>query len=88
MYGSKLNLNEKTLEITGNTFPIKSNLKYWNCTYNPANKSWTLPESNKAEFISKFATETIEIKATETKKATNGLCPKCRSYCYGDCTAK
>jgi hypothetical protein len=26
-------------------------------------------------------------KAKKADKANNGICPKCKSYCYGDCQA-
>lgn len=88
LYGSILNLNEETSELTGKTFPVKNNLKYWGCTWNPTNKSWILPDSNKAEFIEKFAVKETKVEQTVKTHKHTGLCPICNSYCYGDCRSK
>lgn len=94
-------LNTETGKITGNTYGMKDVIKSdLYATWNAAEKCW---ESDKlAETVDEYKsylTRCYKLSAVEdpaTSKPAyrkdfmgkvNGLCPRCHTYCCGDCSA-
>ncbi len=88
--GNKLQLNGN--RISGDTFPIKDALKQY-CgahDWNKADKSWAVDLDKLNHYMSLANSLGLHIDTDPQPKATRsvyGLCPKCHTYCYGDCEA-
>jgi hypothetical protein len=93
MGGYKLQLNINTGLVTGKgTYECKDVLKSkWKATYDPKSKGWILKKEDISMFIEQHEDKNApaqEVKKVEkTSTYWDGLCPKCHSYCYGDCLA-
>jgi len=95
----KLTVKGKNVELNGNmmtgdTYPIKGYIReYLNGKWNAENKAWIVDIKQVEAMMSgkypviKVADESNGNTAAVETKAYNGLCPKCHTYCYGDCTA-
>lgn len=79
--------------ITGDTYPIKSWIKeYLNGKWDAEARGWRVDPKQVEAFTGKIygimpVSNTSEQAQATEEKAYNGLCPKCHTYCYGDCTA-
>ncbi len=94
-------LNTETGNITGSTYNMKEIIKAdLFATWNPAAKCWHSDKlAETIEEYKNYLTRCFDLKvyeeaATDTSKPSyrtafarkvNGLCPRCHTYCYGDC---
>lgn len=75
--------------LTGDTYPIKQWIKEYLCgKWDAERKGWIVDLGQ----IKMWTGTCIQIDETavETKRAErhiSELCPKCHTYCYGDCEA-
>ncbi|KKM08407.1 hypothetical protein SY88_23755 [Clostridiales bacterium PH28_bin88] len=92
----KLTVKGKRVELNGNkmsgdTYPIKGYIKeYLNGKWDADNKVWIVDGGQvEAMMTGQYPVIKLDTSTTEqvTEKAYNGLCPKCHTWCYGDCTA-
>jgi len=79
-------------EITGETYAARDFLKkQLRGTWNADRKSWTVNLDELAYWIEKHVVYVIEdqpeVAEVVSTKVNNGLCPRCGTYCYGDCQA-
>ena len=98
---NQITLNTETGKITGGTYPMRQTIKdTFHATWNAAEKCW---ESDKlAETIEdkrEYLTRVYKLSAVEETTASkpayreafaakvSGLCPRCHTYCCGDCMA-
>ena len=80
-------------EVTGNTFPAREWIKtHLAGKWNGERKSWAIDTEKFNRLLQMGAIfQDAEVTPVATKVAprvNNGLCPRCHTYCYGDCTAK
>ena len=96
-------LNTETGKITGNTYGMKDVIKSdLYATWNAAEKCWESDklaetiEEYKSYLTRCYKLAAIEDTAAEDNKPAyrkafasqvNGLCPRCHTYCCGDCSA-
>jgi len=88
--------DSKGMKLTGNilsgdTFPVKSYIKaYLGGKWNAEMKVWTVDAEKVMEITSTTGSALKIAAAAEpvatTRKVTS-LCPKCGTYCDGDCEA-
>lgn len=97
-------LNTETGKITGNTYGMKDVIKSdLYATWNAAEKCWESDKlAETVDEYKSYLTRCYKLKAIdetaaeESKPAyrkafadkVNGLCPRCHTYCCGDCTAR
>lgn len=95
-------LNTETGDITGSTYGMKDVIKSdLYATWNPAAKCWHSDKLTETiEEYKSYLTRCYNLKACEETTAdetkpnyraafgrkVNGLCPRCHTYCYGDCS--
>ena len=89
IWGHEVTLNTDTNELTGDTFKIKKEIKsMWSGKWNSENKSWVIDAER---FLLNSNVVECEKQVKEGSKATNKnqnkVCPKCGTYCFGDCEA-
>lgn len=87
---NKQNLYLSGNEITGDTFKMKDFIKgKLQGKWNADRKSWIVNLDEVKYWIEKGALTVHgeQEAAPATSKTNNGLCPRCGTYCYGDCTA-
>lgn len=91
VYGYKVTLDETTGIITGDTFKCKDTLKkVFDCKYDSNTKSWIIDLADIKRFLNHISVSidnTIESKPANKEAKSNGICPRCGTYCYGDCRA-
>jgi hypothetical protein len=92
MGGYKLTLDTQTRIITGKgTYECKDVLKSkWKCTFDLTSKGWVLKNNEDMQMfieMHQVKTENTPAPIPMPNSYRDGLCPKCGSYCYGDCTA-
>lgn len=96
-------LNTETGKITGNTYGMKDVIKSdLYASWNAAEKCWESDklaetiEEYKAYLTRCYKLSAVEDTAAEENKPAyrkafaakvNGLCPRCHTYCCGDCRA-
>ena len=96
-------LNTETGKITGDTYNMRNAIKSdLYATWNPAEKCWESDKlAETIEEYKSYLTRVYKLTAIEDttcednrpayRKAfaakVNGLCPRCHTYCGGDCTA-
>jgi len=76
-------------QISGNTFSVKDYIKsYLGGKWNGELKVWTIDTDKLNNLLNSrgacVSIDEIENVAMVTKN-TNGICPKCHTYCDGDC---
>lgn len=88
-------LDTETGNITGNTYPIKDDIKdTFKAKWNPSTKSWH--SDNLEEKIEEYRNWLVRVyKLEEVKEEAKAArkdvyvagkpCPKCGTYCYGEC---
>ena len=92
-----------TIAITGNTYPVKDQLKALGARWNPDKKAWMVEPAvaEQARALVASAGPKYQQAAPYSNKrrygndgeynrpayTQHGPCRKCGSYCYGDCTA-
>lgn len=80
-------------KMSGNTYPVKDYIKaYCGGKWDPTYKLWVVDTAKVQDLIAKRCIHVDDTPAQPTKRengtaTTNGWCNKCRSYCWGDCTA-
>ena len=97
---STITLDTATGNITGDTYQMQDVIKeeFPGATWNKAAKAWTVNNlAERIEEIRSYLTRCYrlsEVKADESPVTVrdavinriNGLCPRCHTYCYGDCS--
>jgi hypothetical protein len=75
-------------EITGDTYPVKQWIKtYLNGKWNADKKAWIV-DLGQVKTWTGTCIQIDNTPATETRTTSrhiSELCPKCHTYCYGDC---
>lgn len=99
--GKTITLDTETGMITGNTYDMKDVIKeeFPGATWDKVSKAWHADgmaariEDIKAYLTRCYnLTEVSEATAPTTareaviRRANNGICPRCGTYCYGDCS--
>ncbi|GAP11118.1 hypothetical protein BECAL_02303 [Bellilinea caldifistulae] len=82
--------------ITGDTYPVKSWIKeYLNGKWDADRRGWVVDPKQLERFLNKpygvMPDNTIAATPANINTHTRNdydLCPKCHTYCYGDCTAR
>lgn len=91
------------IAITGNTYPVKDQIKAMGGKWDAASKSWMVPD-DKAEqaraLVGASPTKSqhprtgqpwrgddADVQLTPARTHRPMPCRKCGSYCYGDCEA-
>lgn len=84
----KVQLDENLM--TGDTYPVKQWIKtYLNGKWDAERKGWIV-DLGQVKTWTGTCIQIDNTPATETIKISrniNGICPRCHTYCYGDCTA-
>ena len=97
---STITLDTATGTITGDTYQMKDVIKeeFPGAAWNKVAKAWTGNNmEERIEEIRSYLTRCYrlsEVKAAESSvtpcdvfiNRINGLCPRCHTYCYGDCS--
>ena len=84
---NKKNLNLNNNELTGDTYQVKNFIKtQLQGKWNADKKAWVVNVSEVEYWIEKGAI-TVHDAPMTSSKTTNGICPICKTYCYGDCKA-
>lgn len=100
--GRNINVNTTTGTISGDTYSAKETLKeeFPGIRWDGSRKCWTLDAATltaRVEDMHDWLTRAYSLREVATAKATpataptklnNGKCPRCGTYCYGDCTAR
>lgn len=77
--------------ISGNTYPVREQLKALGARWNAADKAWMVDDSkaDQARAIVAGAPKPQSIfrRPIQAARVSNGPCRRCHSYCYGDCEA-
>ena len=97
-------LDTETGKITGSTYGMKDVIKSdLYASWNAAEKCWESEKlAETVEEYKSYLTRCYKLKAIEETAAeeskpsyrkafaakANGLCPRCHTYCCGDCTAR
>jgi len=79
-----------SIAITGNTYPVKDQLKALGGRWDAARKAWMVPEdkADKARALVSGAPKPQSIFRRPIQEGfRDGPCRRCQSYCYGDCTS-
>ena len=82
------------IAITGNTYPVKDQIKALGGKWDANSKSWIVPD-DKAEQARALLPAVAPKQTTYRNLSSNRRncpdvtkpCRKCGSYCYGDCEA-
>lgn len=95
---STITLNTETGDITGDTYGMRDVIKSdLYATWNAAAKCWHSDKlAETIEEYKAYLTRCYSLKLAEESAAkpayreafaakVNGLCPRCHTYCYGDC---
>jgi hypothetical protein len=81
----KMTLTDNVL--SGDTYPIKDAIKaYMGGKWDGMLKVWIVDVDKINDLINRGAMHISNQTQTQSK-TNNGLCPRCHTYCYGDCTA-
>lgn len=82
-----IKVNQNGNEISGNTFLVKEYIKaHLAGKWNSGRRAWTIDTAKLQDLIEKGCIYASDEKPAEHKQH-NGVCPKCGTYCYGDCSA-
>lgn len=82
--------------LSGDTYRAKDNIKkFWDGEWDAARKVWIVnPEKVMATLNSKYnwglaieAEDAPKTATTHVRAQKSELCPRCGTYCYGDCSA-
>lgn len=90
-----------TVEISGNTYPVREHLKAAGAKWQAASKTWAMDEdkwvalkTTKPHLLANVypvggavASALTRVNNAPAKYRSVGPCRKCGSYCYGDCEA-
>jgi len=79
--------NLDTKQISGNTFPKKEKIKRdYSAKWDANNRVWVSTLSD-ADWVSmtNWIIASGKVYVAPVKTVNNGKCPRCHSYCYGDC---
>ena len=82
---SEMENKQKTYEVSGQTFKYKEKIKKAGGKWNALRKVWTVG-LYKGDFLWKYDGRLV-FKEISGNISENGICPKCKTYCYGDCAA-
>ena len=75
-------------QITGNTYPVREQLKKLGGRWDPRLRVWMVPEDRADDARSAVSAVTHQRPALSgNTRPQTGLCRRCDSYCYGDCEA-
>jgi hypothetical protein len=75
----------QTIQLTGKTYEAKAQLKNYGATFDGSTKAWTMAASAWTEFQAAYPILSAGIRAVGSAPVAMGVCPKCGSYCLGDC---
>ena len=97
---STITLDTETGSITGDTYQMRDVIKeeFPGATWNKDAKAWTVSNlSERIDEIRSYLTRCYRLSEVKSGEASatardviinriNGLCPRCHTYCYGDCS--
>jgi len=74
--------------LSGQTYQIKEYIKaYLAGTWDKNISSWIVDTEKVTALINAQAIQIDNSPVIVKVHSANGLCPRCHTYCYGDCTA-
>lgn len=94
-----ITLNTETGDITGGTYGMKEIIKSdLYATWDAGRRVWHSDKlAETIESYKDYLTRLYKLSAVETNPSNpirervvnvrNGICPRCHTYCYGDCRA-
>lgn len=78
-------INVDTCSVYGQTYYHKEQIKEFGLKWNPDTKSWGGTKKQVQAVAENFR---LYVKSQPSKKIDNTKpCPRCGTYCYGDCAA-
>lgn len=95
-----ITLDTVTGNITGNTYGMKDVIKeeFSGATWNKDAKAWHVENmAARIDEIREYLTRCYRLAEVKAAAPTshdvvinriNGICPRCGTYCYGDCSAR
>lgn len=95
-----ITLDTETGYITGNTYQMKDVIKeeFPGAAWNKDVKAWSYSDlEGRIDEFRSYLTRVYQLAEVETDEAPatvrdavisriNGICPRCHTYCYGDCS--